>query len=173
MELAVQGGRLRPVLEDIRFLGGLYRESRDLRIFIESPGIEVDEKRRVMEAALRGKLDELVVNFIELLVAKGRQFLLPEIFAECEMLYDVEVGRLRVEAVSAVPLDEGLRKELVAALEAKMKKTVVLRERVDPDILGGLVIRVSDQVADASVRSALEGIASRLDGAKIGSEFIR
>ncbi len=173
MELAAKDGRLRPVLEHIRVLAGLYRDQRDFRVFIESPGIEAAEKERVLEAALRGKVDDLVVNFLELVIKKGRQFLLPEIFAECEVLYDAEVGRVRVEATSAVALDEGLRRELVEILEAKLHKTVVLQERVRPDLLGGLVIRVGDQVADASVRTALARIASRLDSARIGSETVK
>ncbi len=172
MELAQAAGRLRPVLEEIRSIGDLFRRDREFRIFIESPGIEAADKRKVLDAVFRGKADDLVVDFLELVVEKKRQFLLPEIFAECEVLYDAAVGRVRAEATSALPLDEAMRKDLVAALEAKLHKTVVLEEKVRPDILGGLIIRVGDEVADGSIRSALASIAARLESTRIGSEFV-
>jgi F-type H+-transporting ATPase subunit delta len=172
MELAAAHDRVRPVLEDVRILAGLFRENRDFRIVIESPGIDAAEKRTVFEKVFRGRFDDLVVNFLGLIVGKKRQFLLPEIFEECEILHDQVMGRARVEATTAVPLDEAQEKEIKGILEEKLKKTVLLENKVRPDVLGGLIIRHGDEVADASVRTALARIAERLESTKIGSEIV-
>jgi F-type H+-transporting ATPase subunit delta len=172
VELAREAGRLEEVIEEMRFLGRLLAEDRDLRTFIESPGISVEDKRGVIERALRGKLDDLVLDFLGVLLGKKRQLLLREVFAACEVLYDEVMGRVRVEAVTAVPLDPGLRDELTALLGTKLGKTVILENVVRPEVIGGLVIRYGDRVADDSVQAAIERIGRRLEDTKIGSELV-
>jgi F-type H+-transporting ATPase subunit delta len=174
MELAAKADRLRPVLEEVRFLGGLYRENRDLRTFIEIPSIGSKEKCEALERIFRGRLDDLVLDFLVVAVQKNRQFLLPEIFAECEELYDQAVGRIHVKAITAVPLEPSEKEALVKAIEERVKGevSVVLVNKVDPEVLGGLVLRYHDRVTDASIATALDEIARRLKRNMFGSELV-
>jgi F-type H+-transporting ATPase subunit delta len=172
VELASEANHLRPVLEEVRFFGGLLRQERSLRTFIEIPSISSRAKRDVLERTFRGKIDDLVLDFVELVVQKNRQFLLLEIFAEVEVLYDQAVGRVHVEATSAVDMPDPLAAELTGILTKKLQKTVVLVNRVRPEILGGLVIRYGDLVADNSIRTALEKISNNMYSHKPGSELV-
>lgn len=172
VELAREADRLRPVLEEIRFLGSLLREVGDFRAFLEIPSIDVGAKREVLERAFRGKLDDLTVNFLELILDKKRQFLLPQIFAAMEDLYDEEVGRAHVKAVTAVPLEPALKDEIARVLQARYGREVILVNVVRPEVLGGLVLRWRDLVADGSVRTALEKIGRGMESSKLGSELV-
>lgn len=172
VELALEADKLRPVLEEVRFLDRLLKEERNFRVFLESPNIMGRAKREVLEKAFRGKLDDVVLNFLALVVHKGRQFLLPEMFAEVEVLYDQAVGRIHVEATTARPLAQRGQKSLSEALEKKLKRAVVLVNRVRPEILGGLVIRYGDMVVDDSVIRDLLDVSGRILSHKLGSELV-
>lgn len=172
VELAIEKDRLRTVLEEVRSLAELLRKERDLRTFIESPSISTGAKRKVLERGFRGKMDDLVVDFIELVVKKNRQFLFPEIFAQVEVLYDVAVGRVHVEATSAVELPDPIKDELTGVLGVKLARTVVLVNKIRPEILGGLVLRYGDLVADGSLKTSLEKITTNMYSHKPGSELI-
>jgi len=172
VELAVEADRLRPVLDEVRAFAGLLRDQKDLRVFIESPAISGGSKRQVLERSFRGKMDDLVLDFIELVVQKHRQFLLLDIFAYVEVLYDQVVGRVHVEATSAVELPDSIKEELTGVLGVKLARTVVLVNKVRPEILGGLVLRYGDLVADSSLKTSLEKITHNLYSHKPGSELI-
>jgi F-type H+-transporting ATPase subunit delta len=172
MELATEADRLRPVLEEIRVLGGLYREQPDLRTFVEIPSISSKEKREALERIFRGRMDDLVLDFFIVVVEKKRQFLLPDIFAECEELYDRAVGRIHVQAITAVPLDEKEKESLKKEIERRAKMTVMLVNKVRPEILGGVVLRYHDIVTDDSVRTALDEIGRKIERNMFGSELV-
>jgi F-type H+-transporting ATPase subunit delta len=172
MELARAADRLRPVLEEVRFVGGLYRTERDFRTFLEIPSINSKEKEAFLERTFRGRVDDLVLDFLAVVVAKKRQFLLPDIFAECEELYDQAVGRIHVQAISAVALDEGEKAALVKEIGRRSKMDVVLVNKVRPEVLGGIVLRYHDRVSDDSVRTALDGIARCIGRNQFGSELV-
>jgi F-type H+-transporting ATPase subunit delta len=173
VELASEGGKLADVLEDVRFIRGLLVEDREFRTFIESPGIGGGAKREVLEKSFRGKLGDLALDFVELVVEKHRQTMLISILDACEDLYDLLEGRMRVEATSAVPLDDRGRDELTKTLGAKLRKSIVLESKVRPEIMGGLIVRVGDMVADDSVLTALQRIERSLEEARIGSEILK
>jgi F-type H+-transporting ATPase subunit delta len=172
VELAREAGRLDTVLEDVRFLRELLSTNHEFRIFLESPSIGSRAKQESLDRAFRGKLDDLTLNFLDLVVKKKRHFLLPEIFAECELLYDQAVGRVQLEAVTAVPLSKPRQEELAAAVKGKLLRKVVLVNTVRPEILGGLIIRQGDFVADGSIRTALSRVAEKLKSRKLGSELV-
>lgn len=172
MELARAAGRLRSILEEVRDVAAIYRENPEFRTFLEIPSIGVGAKRDVLERVFGGKLDELLLHFLIVVVEKKRQFLLPDMFAECEELYDQEVGRIHVEVTTAVPLDEVEKAALDTALEKKAQRPVIIVNKVRPEVLGGMIIRYHDRVTDASVGTALDDIGRRLKRNRFGSEMV-
>jgi len=164
--------RLEPVMEAVRFLAKLIREDREFRAFLETPSIGAARKRAALDKVFRGKLDDLVLDFMELVVARSRQSLLGEIFATCETLYDAAVGRIKVEATTAVPLAAERRDSIAADLRKRLGKQIVLHNQVRPEILGGLILRYGDLVADDSVKASLTRIAGRLLARRPGSELV-
>ena len=109
----------------------------------------------------------LVQNFLQVLVERGRiaEFLeIAEAFGERVARAE---ARLDVEAVTAIPLPDDLRERIVERLQAKTNATVELTESVDPDVVGGLVLRVGEVVVDGSVRHRIEELRRELSGAPV------
>jgi len=132
-----------------------------LRTFLESPAVDAQTKKRALEA-LRGKLDDEVVNFLCLLVDKNRIGALDSIAATYRDLADAAAGRVRVRAVTAAALPDDLRERLVTTVTTTLKQECVLETAVQEDLLGGLVLEVGDKVYDGSVRRALRRIQSEM-----------
>ena len=172
LDLARAPDRVRPVLDELRVLGKLLADEREFRVFIESPAINIQAKKDLIERVLRGKLDDLVVDFLGLVIAKKRQSMLGGMLAAYEELYDREVGRVHVETITAVPLEPEVEAQLVEVLKGRMGTNVVLRKSVKPEIVGGIILRYADRAADGSVRTVLENLRVRLEHPDLGSELV-
>lgn len=149
--------------EDARSILGLLGESEDFRLLVSSPLIEADKKKAVLRQIVEGQVQPYMLNFLMLLVDRGRVLVLPEI---CDQ-YLVLLRQLRqavlAEVTSAVELSdeqkETIRQKVLATTSAN---EVELQTRVDPELLGGVVIKVGSQVIDASLRGQLRKIGLKL-----------
>lgn len=155
------------VAADAEALRAAWEASPELRAFLESPRIEARQKKQAFRDALGDRLDELTLRFVELLVDRERQDLLGEVLAELA----AEVGELRnqsvLEVTSATPLSDTLRERVRQAFARATGREIVLRERVDPSLVGGIVAQVGDTRIDGSVRTRLENLRERmLSGAR-------
>lgn len=139
-------------------------ENPELRRVLYHQLIPVREKQRIMDT-LFPDVDPLLKNFFHLVIAKGRERALPEIAAQFRRLVDRENRVLPVEVQAAAPLSE----EITAALKERLARitgqNVRLQTRVDPSLLGGMVIRLGDRVLDASLKKKLELLGEHLKGA--------
>lgn len=136
------------------------------RQFLEAPQVPTEQKLALIEAAFRPVAHGLVVEFFRLLLRKKRMFELEAIVAEFESLVEDHRGIVRARVTSALPLVDAELKGLVAALESGLKKNVRVVSNVDPGILGGLVLRVGDRIADQSVRTMLAQMREQLLAAR-------
>ena len=129
--------------------------NHDLQVFLFSPYLSSQEKKKGLERAISGAEPELT-NFLELLIEKGR---MPEIFRirrEFDELWKHENKRIDVTVTSAVELDEAVVKKIGTEVERQTGEQVELSSKVDDSILGGIVLQVGNMVLDASIRSRLE-----------------
>jgi F-type H+-transporting ATPase subunit delta len=129
--------------------------SRDLQVFFFSPYFSSAEKRDGIARAISGA-DAEFVNFLELLVDKHRMPAVFRIRARFEELWAEENRRLEVRLTSAVDLDPQVVESVGSEIERQTGRTIDLESQVDPEILGGLVLRVGNMVLDASIRNKLE-----------------
>jgi len=136
------------------------------RLFLEAPQVPIAHKFAALEATFRPVVHALVVEFFRLLLHKKRLFHLREIVGEFERLIEAHKGVVRARVTSAIALDDDELTQLVAALESSMKKKVRVVSNVDPAILGGLVVRVGDRIADKSVRTMLSQLREQLLAAR-------
>jgi F-type H+-transporting ATPase subunit delta len=109
------------------------------------------EKARLLGAALEGAPREFVL-FLQALVKRGRQRHLREIATEYQTLLDIKHNRVRAGVTLARPADESLQRDIQAALSRQLGKEVIAAFHVDPEILGGTVVRVGERIHDGSVR---------------------
>ena len=126
-----------------------------------SPRVPKAEKARLLGAALKGAPPEFV-RFLQAVVKRGRQRLLGEIATEFQTLLDVKQNRVRAGVTVARKADEALQREIQASLSKQLGKEVLAVFHVDPDILGGTVVRVGERIHDGSVRRRLTKLRRQL-----------
>jgi F-type H+-transporting ATPase subunit delta len=136
-------------------------DNRELRLFFYSPYFSSGEKKDAVEKVVDGA-DERFVNFLKLLAERHRIPVLPRIRRRFEELWAEENQLLPVNVTAAVELDDELVKGIGKRIEEQTGRKVELSSNVDPDVLGGLVLRVGNMVLDASVRNRLERIRKQV-----------
>jgi F-type H+-transporting ATPase subunit delta len=152
---AKERGKLDPIHEQLGQFADAVAENRDLQVFFFSPYFSSAEKREGISRAIDGAEPELV-NFLELLAEKHRMPAIFRIRTAFDELWAEENRRLEVTLTSAVPLDERVAERVGGEISRQTSREIDLSSEVDPEILGGLVLRVGNMVLDASLRSKLE-----------------
>src|SRR5919109_665534 len=136
-------------------------EDRDLQVFLFSPYFSSDEKREGVRKIV-SDADERTTNFLALLAERHRMPAIFRIKREFDALWADENKLLPVTVTSAVELDEGLVEELGKRIQEQTGRKVELSANVDPDILGGLMVRVGNKVLDGTVRNRLERLRKQV-----------
>jgi F-type H+-transporting ATPase subunit delta len=131
--------------------------SRELSIFFFSPYFSTEEKKEGLGRLLEG-VDPTVENFLALLVENHRMPVIFRVRRDFERLWEQENKLLPVTITSAVALDEATVKSIGDAIGRQTGQRVELTTNVDPDVLGGLVVRVGNSILDASIRNRLENL---------------
>jgi F-type H+-transporting ATPase subunit delta len=160
-EAAAEAGRVEPVRRDLGEFVGALETSPDLHRLLLAEEVSAAHKTEVLMQLTEGG-DEFVRNLLRLVVDKNRESELPSVFRAFVELVEKAQGLVHVQVVSAVALPASLQEALRTKIESSLQKTVELTLNVDPEILGGLRIRVGDRVADASVRHRLEKLREML-----------
>ncbi len=157
------GGTPRELQGELDGFAELLETSAELRQAVLNPALPAEPRRRVL-AALAGRVgaSPLLHRLLELLVANDRLALLPAIAEAYTDALDALEGRLRGEAVTAVPLPEPQQAALATALCGAVNRTVELDNRVDPGVLGGVLVRLGGRTFDGTVRTRLRALRERL-----------
>jgi F-type H+-transporting ATPase subunit delta len=136
-------------------------EERGLEAVLANPALALDQR---LDAAgqVFGRLSRPVTNLVLLLVRRGRIEQLPRVAAEFRRLDDRRNGLTHATATSAAPLGADEIRAITARLEAMTGDRIALETAVDPDLLGGVVVRVGDRLIDGSVRGRLERLRNQL-----------
>ena len=151
----------------IEDFSALLQTNPRLRLFLETPRIDVDAKKDALVKALGSNVPRPFMNFIMITLDKRRQRLLSEINEQYQQLLDENMGRERVDVTVAREMgDAGV--DLVAKeLSRVLGRTAIPRIRVRPEILGGIVVRTGDRVFDGSVRHRMDRLRKRMLGADL------
>lgn len=165
-ELARDQNALDSVGEDLRGLRSLLDESDDLKRLIRSPVLSRDEQGRAIVAiAERAGCHDLTRRFLGLLAHKRRLFALPDVIEAYGVMLARHRGEVSGEVVSAVPLSEAQIEAVQKRLAESTGQSVRLSTAVDPNLLGGLVVRVGSRMIDASLRTKLQRLELAMRGA--------
>jgi F-type H+-transporting ATPase subunit delta len=154
-EVASEQDKLDVVREQLGEFADALSQTRELQVFLFSPYFSTQEKEDGLERAVTDA-DPVIVNFLELLIEKHRMPVIFRIRAEYDRLWEEENKLLPVQITSAIELDEDIVKQLGDRISEQTGRKVELSSRVEPDILGGIVVQVGNAVLDASVRNRLD-----------------
>lgn len=133
-----------------------------LRLFLESPRVDVAQKNEILGKAFQDRMPRMFVRFLQQLVKNRRQMLIPEIALAYRDLLDEAENRVHARVTLAQQPTEAETTAIAQQLGRTLGKTVVPHVTVNPAILGGVIVRVGDRVMDGSVRRRLATLRNRL-----------
>lgn len=164
-DLAKDAGNLDAVEGDIAGLKRLIGESEDFATLIRSPVLSHEEQVAGMQAILKqAGAAELTGRFLGVVIDNRRLFVLDDIIAAFDALLADHKGETTAEVASAVALSQAQEEAIRATLTARLDRQVKLDVTVDPDLLGGLVVRVGSRMIDSSLRTKLDNLQIAMKG---------
>ena len=158
-DLAKEEGALDTVAGDLNRFSSMLDESKDLERLVRSPVFSADDQGRALTSLLgKAGMTPLAVNFFRLLAANRRLFVVRDVIKGFRALLARERGEASAEVTSAHPLSDPQMAELKAALKATAGSDVRIETRVDPSILGGLVVKLGSRMIDSSLKTKLNNL---------------
>jgi F-type H+-transporting ATPase subunit delta len=149
------------VREELGRFADALSESRELQTFFFSPYFSTEEKKDGLDRAVTGE-DETVRNFLQLLVENHRMPVVFRVRREVDRLWREANRLLPVQITSAVALDEAISARIGDEIGRQTGRQVELRTTVDPEVIGGIVLRVGNSILDASIRTRLENLRKQV-----------
>ena len=158
-DLAVETSKLEEVKGDLDMIHAL--QNKDLHLVLMSPVVKSDKKIAIFEAVFSKHIQPLTNSFFKLIFSKGRSVAINEIIQAFTEKYRTHKGIKLVELTTAIEVSEEIKQRVSSLLkesEFLKGKSVQLKEKVDPSIIGGLIVQVDDKLFDASIRHDLQVI---------------
>ena len=160
-EVATEQDKLDVVREQLGEFADALNDSRELQTFLFSPYFSTEEKKEGLGKAVTDA-DETVANFLALLLENHRMPVIFRVRREYDRLWEEANRLLPVEITSAVELDPSVAERIGDEIGRQTGRTVELTSTVDPDVIGGIVVRVGNSILDASIRNRLENLRKQV-----------
>ena len=162
-ELAQEQSQLQPVENDLIGLQALLDESEDLRRMVRSPVFTADDQGKALDAVLtKAGVSGLTMNFMKLITRNRRLFAVPEMIKAFRSLAASARGEVEADVTSATALSDGQAEALKETLKASIGKDVRINAKVDPSLLGGLIVKIGSRMIDSSLRTKLSTLKTRM-----------
>lgn len=163
--LAEERGQIDAVAADIGRLKSLLDESADLMRLVRSPLFRRDEQSKAMSAVMElAGLGDLLRRFVGTVAANGRLFALSAMIRDFQALLSRHRGEVVAKVVSATPLSERQMQALSDALRRTAGRAVIVEAEVDPDLIGGLKVRIGSRLVDATLKTRLQNLKIAMKG---------
>jgi ATP synthase F1 delta subunit len=160
-EVAQDQDKLDEVREQVGQFADALEDNREFAVFFFSPYFSTEEKKEGLDTAIQDA-DPIVRNFLALLIENHRMPALFRVQRELDRLWQEENQLLPVQITSAIELDESVTSRIGEEIGRQTGRKVELTSTVDPDVLGGIVLRVGNSILDASIRTRLERLRKQV-----------
>ena len=160
-EVASEADKLDTVREQLGAFADALQDSRELQTFFFSPYFSTEEKKDGLGRTVTGA-DETLTNFLEVLVENHRMPVIFRVRRELDRLWQEANQLLPVQITSAVALDESVATRIGDEIGRQTGRRVQLTSTIDPDVIGGVVLRVGNSILDASIRTRLEALRKQV-----------
>ncbi|NLM96861.1 MAG: F0F1 ATP synthase subunit delta [Halanaerobiaceae bacterium] len=161
-ELGKEENKLTEFREQLEIITNTIEENTDLKKMLFHPLITPEDKKKILQELFSSAVSDEILNFLKILLEKRREKYIRAILNDFTALMNKENGILEVEVISAVELSAELKDKLEQKLINLSGYKIILKERVSPDIIGGLILKIGDQVIDGSIRHDLELLMDRI-----------
>lgn len=155
-QVAEEKGKVDQYLEDLRQIVDIIDNSEDFQQIIKHPQINSNKKKQTFISLFKGKVDEELLTFLLILIEKDRILYLKEKLNEMEKIHLERKNTLEAIVKTVVPLEDSQRENLKSKLSAMYDKTIILKEETDNSIIGGVYVRVGNNVIDGTIKSKLD-----------------
>jgi F-type H+-transporting ATPase subunit delta len=156
IDLAGEQAAVEPVKTDMEFLLQTLKRNAELNAVLGNPIISQSKKVAILNDVFATRVNKLTLAFFTIMINKGRGELIYGTATEYINQYNVKNNIVKATVVSAAPLSEANRAELVADVQAAIGRTVILNTKVDPSLIGGFVLTVGDRQIDTSIAGDLK-----------------
>ena len=155
-EVAEENNKLNAYIADLKEISGLISSNDDLNQIIKQPKISSSRKKEVFTAIFQDQIDKELLSFLLILIEKNRIDELNGVILQLEQLQLENNNEVIAVVKTVVPLKDNERTNLVEKLKAKYKKSIILKESIDAALLGGVYVRVGDDVIDGTIKNKIE-----------------
>lgn len=162
LEIAAEDGSMKELDEELQALDGIFSANPQLTEILCAPTVTDAEKTDLIKRVFDGRISKVSYNFLCVLAEKKRVGYLTGIAQEFRKGYYEAAGIAEAEVTTAVPLKDDARNRLIAKLQKKYGKTVILKEKVDPSIIGGMIVASGGSMMDGSVKTRLENMHKQI-----------
>ena len=160
LELAIEKDIVDKVHQDMVSFSALCKSNREFVLMLKNPIISHDKKKKILYSIFEGKVDSSTLAIFDVITRKNRENYLPAIAEEFDHQYKAYRGISEAVITTPFPLTDPLRKRFEQmVLEKTGKKEVALEEKVDESLIGGYILKISDQQIDDSIKSKLIALA--------------
>lgn len=162
LSLAKEARHDQQVRDELDSLGALYDADPAFRDFLTNPAVDAGDRERSLEKMFRARLLPVTVDTLQVINRKGRSALLPAVVEAYRQEHDKMLMRVEVQVTSARPLTDPQREKLGAAVRERTGREPSFVERVEPSLLGGIVVQIGDEKTDGSVVTRLRNLGGAL-----------
>ncbi|MEG0308188.1 MAG: F0F1 ATP synthase subunit delta [Clostridium sp.] len=154
-DTCIESDNVELVLEDLKEIVDEMENNEGLMKLIRNPQINKQNKKRIFKELFQGNIQVELLNFLLLLIEKGRILYLKEKYNQFRLIYLEHNNTVIAKIKSVVPLDENQRTVIKEKLEKQYEKTIILEEEIDESLIGGILLRVGNEVIDGSIKNKL------------------
>nr|WP_300006060.1 F0F1 ATP synthase subunit delta [Tissierella sp.] len=163
-DVAVDLKKIDDFHSQLEFIKNIFNSESKLITILEHPRISRGEKKTLVEDIFKKNISQEILNFLFIIIDKRREDSLMDIIKEYNNFFKEYKGILDVEAVTAVPMEEEKQQRLKLVLKGKFHKEINLSNRVDPSIIGGVLLKLDEKLIDSTLKHELKEMESMING---------
>jgi F-type H+-transporting ATPase subunit delta len=163
LSLAKEQGVLEEVKNDMDLVSQTCADNKDFELLLKSPIVKGDKKLAILNAVLENQVNQMTLAFVEIITKKGRESVLAEIAESFINQYRSDKNITTALIKTAVPMTDELRTQIQELIKQSAKGEVELVEEVDAELVGGFVLRISDQQVNTSIQNQLHKLKREFD----------
>ncbi len=163
LALAQENNILERSYADMQLVHGAFAGNKELAAVLKSPVTRLSKKSRIISKLFENRIHPLILKYIQIIMRKQRGFMLEGIASVYQEVYKQHLGIARVEVITAVPMDDTLRRQAMDAATRLTDHEIEFDEKVNPAIMGGFIIRIGEKQYNASVYDRLVKLKKHLN----------
>ncbi|CAG7839304.1 ATP synthase F0F1 subunit delta [Clostridium novyi B str. ATCC 27606] len=161
-EVADKNGKVKEYIQELKEIVDLINNNGELLKIVQHPQVTTSKKKKIFKEIFKGKIDDNLLAFLLILIEKERIMYLKEKVKEMEKIHLEKQNIIVAHIKSVIPLNEEQKSVLVEKLSKKYEKNIMLKEQLDKSLIGGLYVRIGDDVIDGTIKGKFEEIRKRV-----------